>query len=220
MLKEEALWLKKELSMFDNTSLDKMLNVGSSTLHFRTVVQPFIDSEIFKPLRERQIEIINLDLKNDEGVDINGDLLDTSFQAILRSYKFNSAVCSNLLEHVPNPEAFGTAIVKVVEKGAKIIVTVPYKYPYHKDPIDTLFRPTIEELAALFPGTKIIRSAYVRSNTSMISSMVKNWKFGILSVLRLVKFYSKDWSSYIRYLPNMPKKYEVTCLILEKTAER
>ena len=217
MLKEEALWLKKELSMFDSISLNKMLNVGSSTLHFRTEIQPFIDENIFKPLRERQVEIINLDLKKDEGVDINGDLLDESFQDILRAYNFKSAICSNLLEHVPNPAAFGKAIVRVVENGAKIIVTVPYKYPYHKDPIDTLFRPAIEELASLFPGTRILRSAYVRSNTSMIASMVKNWKFGVLSVLRLVQFYKKDWRKYFNYVPNMTRKYEVTCLILEKT---
>jgi SAM-dependent methyltransferase len=218
MLQEEALWLKKELSTFNNNSLNKMLNVGSSTLHFRTVVQSFIDEDIFKPLRKRHIEIINLDLKEDKGVDINGDLLDEAFQDILKTYKFQSVICSNLLEHVPNPQAFGKAIVKIVEKDAKIIVTVPYKYPYHKDPIDTLFRPTVEELASIFPGTRILRSAYVRSDASMIKSMIKNWRFGVLSTLRLMQFYKKDWREYFSYFPNILRKYEVTCVILEKTA--
>ena len=32
------------------------------------------------------------------------------------------------------------------------MVTVPHKFPYHPDPIDTMFRPSPNELVGLFPN--------------------------------------------------------------------
>lgn len=216
MLLEEALWVQSQLALMDDIKLNKMLNVGSSTLDFRTKDQPYIDEKIFKPLRSRQIKILNLDLKKDEGVDINGDLLDTQFQKKLADYRFSSAICSNLLEHVRSPDKFCRAIVDVVKPGAIIVVTVPYRYPYHKDPIDTLFRPTTQQLAAMFPGTKVLLEEYVKSNTSMLDNMISNWKYGVLSILRFLKFYNADWKYYVPYLKHIYKNYTVTCVILEK----
>jgi SAM-dependent methyltransferase len=216
MLIEEAKWLEAEFNVLSKNGLKKLLNVGSSTLFFRTKVQPYIESCVFAPLIKNKIEVVHLDLKKDAGVDINGSILDRDFQAFLKSQNFDTVLCSNLLEHVINPQDFGNAIVDVVDKGARIIVTVPRRYPYHKDPIDTLFRPSVEELCKLFPGTNLIGSAYVISKSSMLSSMFKYWKFGILSVLRLLNFSNKEWRKYIQYVPNIPKKYIVTCLIMEK----
>jgi hypothetical protein len=216
MLIEEAKWLELELNLLGNDGLKKLLNVGSSTLHFRTQVQPYIESSVFAPLHKKQIQVVHLDLKKDVGVDINGNILDREFQYFLKSQNFDTVLCSNLFEHVTNREDFAVSIVDVIDKGARIIVTVPRRYPYHKDPIDTLFRPSIQDLYTLFPGTKLIRSAYVVSHSSMLSSMIEHWKFGVLSVLRLLKFYNKEWKKYIQYFPNIPKKYVVTCVILEK----
>ena len=216
MLIEEAKWLESELSLLSNNGLKKLLNVGSSTLHFRTQVQPYIESCVFAPLRKQQIEVVHLDLKKDEGVDINGDILDPEFRRFLKSQKFDAVLCSNLLEHVTNPRDFARAITDVIDSGAKIIITVPRRYPYHKDPIDTLFRPSTQDLFNLFPGTELVVSSDVVSKSSMLSSMIKYWKFGVLSVLRLLKFYDKEWRKYIQYLPNIPKKYVVTCVIVKK----
>jgi SAM-dependent methyltransferase len=216
MLIEEAKWLESEFNLLSKDGLKKLLNVGSSTLYFRTKVQPYIESHVFAPLIKNEIQVVHLDLKKDAGVDINGNILDRGFQSFLKSQHFDTVLCSNLLEHVTNPEDFGRAIVDIIDKGARIIVTVPKRYPYHKDPIDTLFRPSVEDLCNLFPGTKLIGSAYVVSKSSMLTSMIKHWKFGILSVLRLLNFFNKEWRKYIQYFPNIPKKYIVTCLVMEK----
>jgi hypothetical protein len=65
-------------------------------------------------------------------------------------------MCNNLLEHIKNRSAFCTAILDILPSGGYIFASVPRQYPYHADPIDTMFRPGVEELAAQFPGTALI----------------------------------------------------------------
>jgi hypothetical protein len=56
-----------------------------------------------------------------------------------------------VLEHVVDRPAFANAITALLPKGGRALVTVPNRFPYHPDPIDTNYRPTPEELRALFP---------------------------------------------------------------------
>ena len=39
--------------------------------------------------------------------------------------------------------------------------TVPFSYPHHRDPIDTMFRPSPEALAALFRPAVMVRSEII-----------------------------------------------------------
>ena len=49
----------------------------------------------------------------------------------------------------------------LVRPGGIIVVTVPRSYPHHADPIDTLYRPTPEEAAALFPQTALVAAEII-----------------------------------------------------------
>jgi hypothetical protein len=46
-----------------------------------------------------------------------------------------------------------------------MVVSVPYSYPYHLDPIDTGFRPAPQEIAELFPDYSLVDAAIVKSST-------------------------------------------------------
>ena len=46
--------------------------------------------------------------------------------------------------------------------GEAMLVTVPKRYPYHPGPIDTLFRPRVDELASLFPRLSLVSGAEIR----------------------------------------------------------
>ncbi|OBQ33891.1 MAG: hypothetical protein AN485_17485, partial [Anabaena sp. MDT14b] len=64
-------------------------------------------------------------------------------------------------------------------KSGYIFVTVPYKYPYHRDPIDTMFRPDIQELSSLFPDFKIVNGeilagGYLVQSTT-ITPVLSKW---------------------------------------------
>jgi hypothetical protein len=165
MLVREAKWFKQRIAEIGDDALFPMLNIGSHTEEFRAREQPWIDRHIFAPARARGAKIVHLDIREAPGVDLVGDLTDPAFLEKVSAMRFCSAFCSNLLEHVPNREAICRAAVDAVPAGGFIIVSVPNNFPYHPDPIDTLFRPSVAELAALFPNTEMIRGELVPCGT-------------------------------------------------------
>jgi len=154
----EAKWLKKRLADMDVPQLSPLLEIGSSSLEFRTVAKPHIEKFVHAPLRERGVQIVTTDLRDAEGVDIVGDIFDPAVGAKLQDIRAKSLLLCNLLEHLVDPAAFAAACKSFVQPGGYIVVTVPHDYPYHLDPIDTMFRPSPKEIHSLFPGTEIVDS--------------------------------------------------------------
>lgn len=132
------------------------LNLGSSTRKFREETQPFIATKILHPLQERGYRIINCDLKLEDGVDEVGDLLDPVFQQRLMVYRPDLIICSNLLEHLADPRAFAQACGIITKPGGYCLFTVPRSFPYHPDPLDTMYRPTTQQIADLLPGWETV----------------------------------------------------------------
>jgi len=156
MFKEEARWLANIIYSLNPNTVFPILNIGSSNQKFREHEQPWIDELLFKPARTKGYSVIHADMKNDTGVDLVGDLCDLDFLQKLSEMNIQSVLCSNLLEHITNREEICQIISSIIPKAGYIFVTVPYKYPYHRDPIDTMFRPDIQELSSLFPDFKIV----------------------------------------------------------------
>src|SRR5260370_9935859 len=157
----ESQWLGQRLTAIPDHVLFPLLNVGSSTLEFRTQKQPYIDQNIFAPLRARGGKVFHLDIKDAPGVDIVGDLLHPDFLAKLINIQIRSIMISNILEHVTNREDICHVLLKILPLGGYLFVTGPHNYPYHLDPIDTMFRPTITEMHAHFPHTTIVDIAII-----------------------------------------------------------
>ena len=70
MFIEEAKWINRTLVESDLESPGIVLDVGSSNMEFRTVIQPHIHELIHKPLIDRGHKLRFLDIKHDEGIDI------------------------------------------------------------------------------------------------------------------------------------------------------
>jgi hypothetical protein len=130
-----------------------LLNLGSSTGYFREVAKSHIQAELFGPLAVAGVQIFHSDLKQADGVDLAGDILDPAVRADLRARGFKCVLCSNLLEHVRDRAAVAAACEEVAGPTGLILATVPSSYPYHADPIDTGYRPSPADLAALFAGS-------------------------------------------------------------------
>jgi len=156
MLVEEARWFYARLARMPAERLSPMLNVGSQTLHFRRFAQPWIERYIFQPLQQRGVKVVHTDIRAGVGVDIVGDLMDAEFIERLRLYGFQSVFCSNLLEHVPQPKLLAERLVSILPLGGLLFVSCPRAFPYHPDPIDTGLRPDVEQLANLFPQTRLV----------------------------------------------------------------
>jgi hypothetical protein len=156
MFAAEARWVGDRLAGFPPEQLSPLLNIGSSTSEFRETVQPWMRRHIFGPLAERGVKVVHLDAREGPGIDIRADLLDDGAYARVAAGRYGALLCCNVLEHVRDPGEFARRCAALVMPGGVIVVTVPRSYPHHGDPIDTLYRPTPEEAARLFPATSVV----------------------------------------------------------------
>lgn len=155
MFKQEAEWIGEVLSAIDASGLKEAANLGSSTLLFRTKVQPHIQERIIDPLKAKGWQICHIDMKAEDGVDIVADVSDPEI-ALRFKDRFGLTICTNMLEHVTDIDLVVKNLQAITSDGGYIMLSVPYRYRVHHDPIDNGFRPTPNEILGLFPAERII----------------------------------------------------------------
>ena len=213
---EEAKWIADQLKNIDASS--KVLNIGSSTKQFRQEIQPHIDKLVFNSLSERHIQVVHCDIKKDEGVNLIGDIMEKEFADKVKDMNFNVVICSNVLEHIDNLSHFCNSLEYILSTGSRLFITVPNIYPFHKDLIDTKFRPNIEEVAVLFPGCVVIEGVILRSYESHFVTLIKN-PYTLLLTLKnwlIPRFGIEEWKKRCSDIPNLFKKYRMTCIVFQK----
>jgi SAM-dependent methyltransferase len=147
VLAQEAAWIRERIAALELGPEANVIDVGSSTEWFRTVYQPYIGYELFSPLAKRAVNIIHVDAKSDEGVDVLADVTKPDRLPDHLVASGDLVLCANLLEHVTDRAAVLSNLHALTKPGGRMIMTVPHRYPYHPDPIDTGFRPSPPELA-------------------------------------------------------------------------
>ena len=217
MFPEEATWFAKVLSSIPSSSISPMLNVGSSTREFRAIRQPWIERDIFRPLEDQGSEIVHLDLKSAEGVDIVGDIAEPLVRERLNTHRFKSVFCSNILEHVEDRATVCDAILAVVPEGGYIFVSCPFSYPYHADPIDTMFRPDVESLSSIFPGTRVVAGEIIPCGTYARDIFESPRSFVRWTARLAFPFYKpRGWKAAVGNLRWLVRNFEATCVVLER----
>ncbi|MBE9465023.1 class I SAM-dependent methyltransferase [Dyadobacter subterraneus] len=218
MLPNESQWISSTIKGCFPDKKMSILNVGSSTLEFRTVLQPYVNDVIFKPLTSSGFSVTHLDMKQDEGVDIVGDLTNTEFRDSLRSKKYDIILCANLLEHLENPKNLCNLLYELVDTNGYILITVPYIYPYHEDPLDTLFRPKPSEIKELFPDSmKIIAEGIVKENFGLLNEPERLFKNVLKSILFFLK--PKRWTKHIKDAKIVLSVYQASCILLQRVED-
>ena len=141
------------------------LNLGSGTRKAREVNKPWIHQMTLRPLADAGLRVVNSDLVDGDGIDIAGDLFNTDIQDRLRALTPAVVMFCNVIEHLPARllDRVPAALDAIVAPGALLLVAAPRSYPYHPDPIDNLHRPSPEQIAAMFPGYRVVESAVVDS---------------------------------------------------------
>jgi len=224
MLLEEAQWLGKQQRALNSDAIFPMCNLGSATEEFRRVGQPYIDQYLFRSARENGLKVVHVDMKMAPGVDLVGDLTNPAFFRELghelRDFNVRSVMCCNLLEHVTDRQAVCYGILALLRVGGYVFVSVPRKFPYHEDPIDTMFRPNVTDVVSLFPGTSVHSAAVIRASRFRYE-MRGDFNALFWLVVRLVApFYrTRNWWKAMRKLGRIVVGYRVTCVILRKVAE-
>jgi len=220
MRKEESRWIGDFLESVDVSKISPLLNLGSSSAAFRKITQPHIYDNIFRNLEKRGCVVLHQDLKDVEGVDIVGNIMDGNIQKNLVDSGIRSIICTNLLEHVTEPEKIISICLEVIPVGGILVISVPYSYPYHPDPIDTLYRPSVQELKGflLQRGCEVLASSNIRSS-SLWMDMRESPQVGLKLLVRILCPFVglRPWIGALHRLRWLFKCYEVSCVVCQKT---
>jgi hypothetical protein len=163
MLINESIWFKTIIQKYLQKE-SVVLNIGSSTKEFLQQ-QPYIFTNVIKPIEQLNCKLLNIDIKKAEGVDIVGDLTNPDFISELKLYKPAMVICANLLEHLEDRKPLINGLISLLDKHTLLVVSVPHVFPYHADPIDTMYRPDINELASEFNGLSVVEAKIVTNGT-------------------------------------------------------
>lgn len=95
-------------------------------------------SKPYKRLFVNATEYIGVDIEN-EGHDHRTEEVDVYYDGKVLPFedgRFDSVLCSEVLEHVPDLEATLRELNRVLVKGGKVLITVPFVWPEHELPFD------------------------------------------------------------------------------------
>jgi hypothetical protein len=193
MRTSEAAFIGARLRDIPIEYLSPVLNLGSSNAEFRRRTHPHIDREIFFPLEARGARIIHADLKEDDGIDVVGDVYDPAFQERCRQLRPRTVLCCNILEHVQDPTEFAEIVSELVPADGYLVVSVPHSYPFHADPIDTLFRPAPQDVVTLFGPAFAAVVEHTLVDTTWLQDLTR-----ALGPLRLPGFFARDLAKAAR----------------------
>jgi hypothetical protein len=221
MFEAEARWLRAALDRFSHQRLSPLLNLGSSTATFRERLQPWTEKELFQPLRARGIEIVHIDKRNERGVDLCADLTDAADLPRLHALNPRALLCCNLLEHVTEPDRLARNCIDILPTSGLAFVTVPFSYPYHRDPIDTMYRPSLAELTALFPGARLVAGEIIGVGVSYRDDVRRRPWILLRHAARFpAPFVSlESWKRSMQKLYWLVAEYRVTCAVFEKAED-
>ncbi len=213
MLINESIWFKTIIQKFLQKE-SVVLNIGSSTKEFLQQ-QPYILTNVIQPIEQLGCKLLNIDIKKAEGVDIVGDLTNPNFIAELKTYKPAMVICANLLEHLEDRKPLVNGLISLLSNNTLLVVSVPHVFPYHADPIDTMYRPNINELALDFKGLSVVEAkivtngTYYNYTTKHLNPFVKMAGFFKVFAKHLLSNNKQETSWYF-------KTISTTCIVFKK----
>lgn len=222
MLKEESLWISEKIKEILPQNPFPAINIGSSTLKYRTVTQPFIQKNIFSLFNDEKNQVVHIDMKKEEGVDLVGDLYDEKFRENLKNMNPKLILCNNLLMYLDAKTRKKTAEIlhEILAPGGYLIFTNSYIFPPAHDPIESYYRAAPQKMyKELFSGFIILDSSIINTEYNYYSFFKSNPKVLLIKFIRLfLPFYkSKEWWFLLKYYVfDLKKNYAASCLFLKK----
>jgi SAM-dependent methyltransferase len=126
--------------------------------------------------------------------------------------------CNSVLEHVLDPVDFANRCFDLLPPGGIMVITVPKSYPHHRDPIDTMFRPTPEEISALFTQEHEVLASEIIETGSYRDNLKRRPWIIYRQILRL-PFPFLRWTKWKRSMKKfywMIWPYRQSCVVIRK----
>lgn len=162
------------LSKVSKFARGKLLDVGCGKMPYKSIFLPKVS------------KYIGID-KNSDDADIKNDFLEATIPA--KSY--DTILCTQVLEHAPEPQKLLTKISKVLKKNGVLILTAPFTGYLHEVPHD-YYRYTKYGLQYMLKHANF-RIVYIKSEGNWITSIGQE----IISYLE---------PTYNRFLLKYPKR--------------
>jgi hypothetical protein len=213
----EARWLRGALDAYPPERVSPLINLGSSDRTYRETLQPWVERELFAPLRARGVAVTHADRREGDGIDVRADLTDPGSLAPLKALAARAVLCNNMLEHVVSPEVIANNCLELLATGGLAFVTVPFFYPYHRDPIDTMYRPDPGELARLFAGARLVEGMILGASTCYRDELRRRPGLWLRHLARLpAPIPYAPWRRSMAKLISRNAEYRITCAVFEK----
>src|ERR1044071_6361839 len=151
MFQLESQWIATQVNDFAPHATT-LIDIGSESLDYRNTAQKYI-GDLYAALAAKGIAITTLDSEPTTQADVIQDIAKP-----LKSQRaFDVVLAANLLEHVPTADlqAVLDNLFALTTDNGIVIITVPYNLPKHDHPIDTMLRPTPDELSDLAGHTRL-----------------------------------------------------------------
>jgi hypothetical protein len=161
---ETATWTRQVLAGIEFPTGARALDIGSSTLHYRTVEQPHIEEQVLAPLRARGVEITHLDVKEAPGIDVVCDLDRADESLVAKLGEHDLVLLAGVLQCLRDPDHAADLTARLVAPGGHLLVHSAETARRTFDPADHMLRLTPTELAELFErrGLERVRADSVR----------------------------------------------------------
>jgi SAM-dependent methyltransferase len=223
---EEARWIEAcTAAHIEKCRADPagvVLNLGSGTRKSREVSKPYIDRLTLQPLRDKGYRVVHSDLFEGDGIDLCGDLFDPLFQRQLESLQSRVVIFCNVLEHLPVGlrNQVPQILQRLLAPGGHLFITVPRSYPYHADPIDTMYRPTPDEVAAMFAALQVVDARVIDSDSYLTEFRRGGAWRRSRKILRLLFPFVRPrrWLSHLHRLFWLHRPYRHSCVLFKKPA--
>ena len=222
MLVEESIWIAEKIKEILPEEPFPVLNIGSSTLVYRTKKQPFIQNNIFNLFSDEKKQVIHLDMKEDEGIDLVGDLSDENFRRLVKNLKPKLILCNNILMYLNKNtrKELSKILFEILDENGYLIITNSLVFPPSPDPVEAYHRATPEKMyKSLFANFYLIDQNIAKTEYSFYKFLKSKPKLILIKLLRFFMpwYKSKEWWFMMKYyLSGIKKNYSATCLLLKK----
>ena len=159
-------WSKLRQSVIDlsDKASGVLLDVGVSEGPYRSVFEPVVDRYVgleYPPsILDKQPDLWNILDRAKKSVDVFGDGNCLPFE----DASFDTVLCTEVLEHLPEPSVVLGEIARVLKPGGRLLATVPFSQPLHELPGD-YYRFTPSALEHLLDGAGLqVESITPRGN--------------------------------------------------------
>ena len=127
-----------------------------------------------------------LDVTDGERVDY---LIAKDMAWPIENSKFDVVLCTQVIEHVEDPDFIVAEIERVLRPGGRVILNAPFLYPFHGMPEDQM-RYTTSKLASLFRNFAVTECGVlggVGSSLATIMLNFVNYKISQNFILQILK---------------------------------